>query len=323
MHQATSLIALLVYLMLGIYNLIAFKDKSFSNTNAFLFLVYCSHLSYAIFAQFIDKNSMGLLEIWFHVGIAATAGLAILSISISSLFVGNLRLVYFFAFYCLLYFAYHYPQSDRFISSTVVLLSVSISLALLVASLNSNLGLKTISVVVAIIFSTFMLHSHPNRAAPDSANIAGPKYWETYQPIVDHKKRWVQSASFAKWVLSKPQNDDIQIKTWLLPNIDDAGTVTQFGLNSWSAAGMLLWGQSDTSIRDVPFPVAEDFSIPQSEIDRLNLDDKVVVVIVSESRIAVEVARDYIDSSNLNKVELCEEFSQSQPIVYGCVYLPM
>ena len=86
---------------------------------------------------------------------------------------------------------------------------------------------------------------------------------------------------------------------------------------------MLLWGQSDTSIRDVPFPVAEDFSIPQSEIDRLNLDDKVVVVIVSESRIAVEVARDYIDSSNLNKVELCEEFSQSQPIVYGCVYLPM
>lgn len=319
------LIYTLAFLYIIIIILIFVADRSNLKRDAKVFLLlnsifYGMNLFYLIYSQFVDQNSMGLLELHFHGAIGLTSGLILFSYYIAKNLDNQKSQKVWIHFLAILslYFLYRMPHTDlNIVPSGLILISFFIIFVFLIKVLTGSNQKVILSLLVIGIFVT-TLYSNTTKIPTGAANISGPTYWQTYSSTLEHRGRWIQSGEFSEWVFKLSIENDNKILTWLLPTNKD-GIDSMWTLDQWSAAGMLFWG-GVYSIREDSLNIQ---TLKSDNINQFETGVKYSVVTIADSLVESDKAKNIIVRSlgdNVLKKEDCKRFFNQDKSFLGCVY---
>ena len=293
------------------------------DTKIFLVLnsiFYGLNLLYLLYSQFMDQNSMGLLELGFHGAIGLTSGLILLSFYVANSLdnIKPQKLWIYLVTLISLYFLYRLPRFDlNIVPWGLFFICLFLIFMFLMKVVRKPMQIICVNLMVIGFFIT-TLYSNTSIVPPGAANISGPSFWQAYSSTIEHRGRWIQSAEFSEWVFKLNIDNNNKILTWLLP-VNKDGVDSLWTLDQWSAAGMLFWG-GVYSIR------VDSLNIQKFQPDitnRFEFGGKYSVVTIADSLVESDKAKNIIVRSlgdNVLKKEDCKRFFNQDKGFLGCVY---
>jgi len=309
-------------------------DLQVQRTSDFLTISFIPLFIYYFVSQFILSKTMGLFELSFQVIMLLALPLLNFGILTASKFDGSrsyevfyILILVFLALQLLPRYKFLILWNGIAISCVTIFLISSFARSNLIKKRKKNsqivknqkvLRIQLVSWASFLALLALLAFGHTSSVIPNAANISTPDYSRVFGFTDQNYRDWKRDVLLANWAFNVNTNStELRSYTWLLPRKQGVNYV-RFSNSAWSAAGTLMWGNSQYTVNNSSFGSG---NLDPEFYNQVNAQGKVTVFVVGDNKKSVSITREDINGSDIRiDSQVCKDFKNGVSPIHVCKF---